>query len=76
MSTELKTNTDGVNLTRFFGGESRGVCLNISRKKWDTTQPAGPWDQFFDNVQLTRQEAETLAQDLLSFAQGKEESLI
>ena len=60
MATDLKTDTQGVSLTRFYGGAERGVCVQVS---------AGYGKQ----VGLTREEAEVLAQELLAFARGEEE---
>lgn len=60
MATDLKTQTDGVTMTRFFGGLTRGVCVQVSS------------DRYKEQVQLTREQARRLAQDLLAFADGKE----
>ena len=60
MATDLKTSTSNVQLTRFFGGEDRGVCVQVSSTKWN------------EQVQLTRAQAFALAQDLMQFAKGKE----
>ena len=63
MATELKTRTqEGLQLTRFYGGAERGVCVQVS---------AGYGKQ----VGLTRAEAEVLAQELLAFARGEEEQV-
>lgn len=59
MATDLKTSVDGVQLTRFYGGEERGVCVQVS---------AGYGKQ----VGLTRTEAEQLARELLAFAREEE----
>ena len=67
MSTELKSRTPDVSLTRFFGGQERGVCVQVT-----TTYTANPED-FFKHVSLTRDEARTLAADLAAFAAGVEE---
>jgi len=65
MSTDLKSRTKDVNLTRFWGGHGRGACVlgNMPRTtKLDFT------DQLFTSLQLTREQALTLARDLLDFA--------
>ena len=66
MATELESRTEDVMLTRFWGGEGRGTCVQVT-----TTYTANPED-FFKHISLSRQEAATLAQDLMAFAQGKE----
>ena len=66
MATELKSNTPDVSLTRFFGGQERGVCVQVTTTY--TTQ-----EDFFKHINLTREEARTVAQDLLKFAEGNEE---
>lgn len=67
MATELKSTTPDVSLTRFYGGEQRGTCVQVT-----TTYTTNPSD-FFKHVSFTRQEARSLAQDLLAFANGDEE---
>lgn len=68
MATDLKSNTVDVSLTRFFGGQDRGTCVQVTT----TARSDGKW---FDSVQLTRKQAAVLAQDLMDFAQGKEQEL-
>ena len=67
MATELRSHAQGVSLTRFFGGDDRGTCVQVTTKK---REPQGT--EFFDSVQLTREQAAALAADLLEFAQGRE----
>jgi hypothetical protein len=67
MATELKSGTADVSLTRFYGGSSRGTCVQVT-----TTYTANPED-FFKHISLTRDEARTLAADLAAFAAGVEE---
>ena len=69
MSTELKSHAQGVSLTRFFGGDDRGVCVQLTQKKTELPATA---DKFFDSMQLTRAQAAALAADLMDFAQGRE----
>ena len=69
MATELKSHAQGVSLTRFFGGDDRGTCVQLTQKKRELPAPA---DKFFDSMQLTRAQAAALAADLLDFAQGRE----
>ena len=67
MATDLKSRTEDVMLTRFYGGEGRGTCVQVT-----TTYTANPAD-FFKHISLSRHEAATLAQDLMAFAMGREE---
>lgn len=62
MSTELKSNLENFNLTRFYGGKERGVCLQLSQREFKETPRASGY------VQLTREEAMKLALQLLEFA--------
>jgi len=67
MATDLKSNTQDVMLTRFWGGEDRGTCVQVT-----TTYTANPAD-FFKHISVTREEARTLAEDLMAFATHNEE---
>jgi hypothetical protein len=71
MSTELKTTTDAFTLTRFYGGEQRGVCVQVTQPNPNYDSDAG--GPMFNYVQLTRDEARQLAKDLMDFAAGAEE---
>jgi len=62
MATDLKTRTSTVKMTRFFGGQDRGTCVQVSA------------DKFREQVSLTRAEAFAVAQDLLEFAAGEEKT--
>ena len=70
MSTELKSHAQDISLTRFWGGEKRGTCVQLTQKKTELPATA---DKFFDSVQLTRAQAAAMAADLLDFAQGREQ---
>ena len=60
MTTDFKSrNGEKVQLTRFWGGEQRGTCVQVNTH----------WNE---HVQLTREQAKQLAQDLLDFANKKE----
>ena len=61
MATNLKTSTDRVVLTRFYGGEKSGTCVQVSAQN------------AFEMVRLTRDQARALAKDLMDFAAGAEE---
>ena len=69
MSTNLRSHAQGVDLTRFWGGDDRGSCVQLTMKKRELPATA---DKFFDSVQLTRAQAAALAADLSDFAQGRE----
>ena len=62
MSTELRTvPTTDIMQTRFFGGTSRGTCIQLTP----------PWrDQ--GHIQLTREQAAVVAAELMLFAEGNE----
>mgnify|MGYP001258447606 FL=1 len=63
MSTELRNiPSTKITQTRFFGGKDRGTMLQL------TVQNNGS----FQNIQLTREECLSLAQELILFANGKE----
>lgn len=68
MSTELRK-VAGVNQTRFWGGQNRGTCIQLSQR---TKRTKNEVDQFFDSLQLTRKQAKELAVELLLFSQGQE----
>jgi hypothetical protein len=59
MATDLKTRDKAVLLTRYYGGEERGTCVQVST-------------DFGQYIQLTRKQAEQLALDLLDFAAKQE----
>ena len=71
MSTNLRSHAQGVNLTRFWGGDRNGSCVQITMER-DHKEDRGPADNFFDSIQLTRAQAAALAADLSDFAQGRE----
>ena len=71
MSKELrKVPTTDIEQTRFFGGKDRGTCIQITQRKEEAITEYG--DKFFNKVQLTREEARLLAQELLMFANQQE----
>jgi len=59
MATDLKTSDKTVFMTRFWGGEERGTCVQVSTD----------WQE---NISLTREQARRVAEDLLAFADGTE----
>lgn len=71
MSTELRNvPTTDISQTRFFGGQDRGVCVQITQRKSEALTEFA--DKFFNKIQLTRLEARELSIELMMFANGKE----
>ena len=70
MSTDLKSrNHRTVGLTRFWGGENRGACVQITTTRdWRKEGDLKGTDKFFNSVTMSKSEAVALAQDLLDFA--------
>jgi hypothetical protein len=60
MATDLKTRDKAVMMTRFYGGEERGTCVQVST-------------DYGEYIRLSRAQAQQLALDLAAFAQGQEE---
>ena len=74
MSQDFKSrNPKFVGLTRFWGGEKRRSCVQVTvARNWRKEGDCGPADKFFNSITLSKQEAVALAQDLLDFASGTE----
>ena len=75
MSTQLRNvpNCEAQNeLTqaRFWGGENRMTCLQVSQRKPKYDTDAG--GNFFNHLQLTKEQARNLAVELMLFAEGRE----
>ena len=71
MATDLKSTTDKVSMTRFWGGvEGTSVQLTVKRNPNKERFTA---DLFFDSIAVNREQARTLAADLLAFANGNEQ---
>ena len=73
MATDIKSRADGVDMTRFWGGDFRGTCVQVSMRRDPVKNPVTTADQFFKSVLLTREQAGQVAADLLAFAEGREE---
>lgn len=78
MSTQLRNvpNCQAQNeltQTRFWGGENRMTCLQVSQRKpkYERTAGAGVAD-FFNHLSLTKEQAKNLAVELMLFAEGRE----
>jgi tRNA(Ile2) C34 agmatinyltransferase TiaS len=61
MSTEIKTSHPQISFAEFWGGADRGTCLQINVTDYRTES------QFHRTIQLTRDQAEALAIDLLEW---------
>jgi len=75
MSTELRNVPDcnaqyELTQTRFWGGENRLTCLQVSQRKPKYDTDAG--GSFFNHIQLTKHQARQLAVELMLFAEGRE----
>ena len=78
MSTELRNvpNLDFMNeltQTRFWGGQDRKACLQVTQRKARGFSKPTTADGFFNSLQLTREQAGALAAELVLFATGREE---
>ncbi len=78
MSTELRNVPDchaqnELTQTRFWGGENRMTCLQVTqvKPKSERTGGAGATD-FFNHLSLTKHQARMLAVELMLFAEGRE----
>ena len=77
MSTDLRNvpnldSTTELTQTRFWGGQDRKQCVQITQRKargW--TEPTTS-DGFFNHIDLTREQAKALAVELMLFAEGRE----
>jgi hypothetical protein len=77
MSTELRTvpnldHTQELTQTRFWGGQDRKQCLQVTQRKARGFQQPTTADGFFNSLQLTREQARELAVELMLFAEGRE----
>ena len=76
MSTELRNVPDceaqnKLTQTRFWGGENRMQCLQVTQTKHKSERTAGAAD-FFNHLSLTKHQARQLAVELMLFAEGRE----
>jgi len=77
MSTQLRNvpNCDGqaeLTQTRFWGGNNRKSCLQVTQRKNGYDTDAG--GDMFNYLQLTRDQAKALAAELMLFAELAEVS--
>ena len=77
MSTNLRNvpnldHTQELNQTRFWGGQDRKVCLQVTQRKARGFEKPTTADGFFNSLQLTREQAGALAAELVLFATSRE----
>ena len=70
MSTKLISTTDKVSMTRFWGG-TNGTSVQLTVKR-NPNKERFTADKFFDSIAVNREQARTLAADLLAFADFNE----
>ena len=73
MATDLKTSSEAFILTRFWGKEERQQCVQVTQRRPQSLGPVSPVDSLFTSLQLTREQARAMAQDLQAFADSREE---
>ena len=72
MSTVLKSSDDNIGLTRFWGGKEDGTMVQVTVLLSDNRQKVTEHSFGAQFVELTREQAGKLAQDLLAFANENE----
>jgi len=77
MSTELRDVPNCVaqnqlSQTRFWGGEDRLTCIQVTQVKPKSERTTSGSTDFFNHLSLTRHQARMLAVELMLFAEGRE----
>ena len=72
MSTDLRTTNEEFSMTRFWAGLEQKVQVTMRRDRTNLGD-LSPSDRIFTSLQLTRDEARSLALDLFKFAEGQEQ---
>ncbi len=77
MSTELRNVPDcnaqyELTQTRFWGGENRMTCLQVTQRKPKSERTTSASIDFFNHLSLTRHQARQLAVELMLFAEERE----
>jgi hypothetical protein len=77
MSTDLRNVPDcraqnELSQTRFWGGEDRMTCIQVSQVKPKSERTTKGSTDFFNHLSLTRHQARQLATELMLFAEGRE----
>ena len=75
MSTQLRnvpecTAQNELSQTRFWGGEDRMQCIQVTQTKHKSERGESP--SFFNHISLTKHQARMLAVELMLFAEGRE----
>lgn len=81
MSTELRNVPDcaaqyELNQTRFWGGENRMTCVQVTQRRDKSEGKRGPVDEHFNHLSLTRHQARQLATELMLFAEEREVEVV
>jgi len=77
MSTELRDVPNCVaqnqlSQTRFWGGEDRMTCIQVTQVKPKSERTTSGSTDFFNHLSLTRHQARMLATELMLFAEERE----
>ena len=77
MSTELRNVPDctfqnELTQTRFWGGNDRMSCLQVTQVKPKSERTTSGSTDFFNHLSLTKHQARMLAVELMLFAEGRE----
>ncbi len=77
MSTQLRNVPDCVaqnelTQTRFWGGEDRMQCVQITQRRNKNEGKRGPADEWFNHISLDKRQARMLAVEVMLFAEGRE----
>ena len=77
MSTELRDVPNCVaqnqlSQTRFWGGEDRLTCIQVTQVKPKSERTTSGSTDFFNHLSLTRHQARMLSTELMLFAEGRE----
>ena len=77
MSTELRDVPNCVaqnqlTQTRFWGGEDRLTCIQVTQVKPKSERTTSGSTDFFNHLSLTRHQARMLATELMLFAEERE----
>ena len=77
MSTDLRnvpecTAQNELTQTRFWGGEDRMTCIQVTQVKPKSERTTSGSTDFFNHLSLTRHQARMLATELMLFAEERE----
>ena len=74
MGTNIKCDAENVALTRFYAGV-RGQMVSVSVEVFESRRDKTTHWHGHQMIELTREQAESLARDLMDFAQYKEQEV-